>query len=404
MKKTCLYCIIACLSSQFILSCVNKKEQTKTTTDTIEYPLRIPFETAVGSERDLKLSEIADSVRLIPLETTDVSLLNRIMKGGILKSSKYWFLFSFQNVYQFTEGGKFVRTIGSRGNGPGEYSSVACIDIDETIGHVYVLSPGKNINVYDMETGRYLYTRKAPSFSSWSFAMLNDSVSACFQYNLSGQEKSRILVADADGDIIKSFSRSDLFDVKTDYVTLLHFDDDRYMFRNKDMVCYKEYYNDTLFVVTSDSLKPRYIFDLGKYSMPIKHRPEFMGFDKKAFKATSSSYIRMQTLETDAWIFMPYSYWQIESNTIDDMHLLVYDKDKRESFEVTNGIILNDMCGNANIPFCPQNVVSSNILISLLPAENIFEIAEDNPSILEHPQFKGLTEDSNPILMAVYLK
>lgn len=234
--------------------------------------------------------------------------------------------------------------------------------------------------------------------------MLNDSVSACFQYNLSGKEKDRILVAGAEGDTIRAFSRSDLFDTKTDYVSLVHFDDDRYMFRYKDMVCYKEYYNDTLFVVTPDSLKPRYVFDLGRYSMPVEHRPEVIGADRKAFESTSSSYIRTQALETDAWIFMPYCYWQLKSSAIDDMHLLVYDKHKKESFEVRDGAILNDMCGNASIPFCPQNVVGSNILLSLLPAEKIVEMAEENPSILKHPQLMELTEDSNPVLMVVYCK
>lgn len=404
MKKNLQSCLFICISSLFFLSCGNKKEQAQDVSDLTGYPVHIPFEQAVGSERDLKLSEIADSVRFIPLETTDASLMNRIQKGGILKSSRYWFLYSYKNVYQFTDEGKFVRTIGSRGNGPGEYTSVACIDIDETLGHVYVLSPGKNINVYDMETGSYLYTRKTPSFSSWAFAMLNDSVSVCFQYNLSGKEKDRILVAGAEGDTIRAFSRSDLFDTKTDYVSLVHFDDDRYMFRYKDMVCYKEYYNDTLFVVTPDSLKSRYVFDLGRYSMPVEHRPEVIGADRKAFESTSSSYIRTQALETDAWIFMPYCYWQLKSSAIDDMHLLVYDKHKKESFEVRDGAILNDMCGNASIPFCPQNVVGSNILLSLLPAEKIVEMAEENPSILKHPQLMELTEDSNPVLMVVYCK
>ena len=77
------------------------------------------------------------------------------------------------------------------------------------------------------------------------------------------------MVAGAEGDTIRAFSRSDLFDTKTDYVSLVHFDDDRYMFRYKDMVCYKEYYNDTLFVVTPDSLKPRYVFDLADIPCPL---------------------------------------------------------------------------------------------------------------------------------------
>lgn len=403
MRKTNFYFIITCLFSQFIFSCAEKKGQTKTTMDTIEYPIHIPFEKAIGSERDLKLSEIADSVRLIPLETTDASLLNRIIKGGILKSSKYWFLYSYHSVYQFTNEGKFVRTIGSRGNGPADYTSVACIDIDESSGYIYVLAPGKKINVYDMETGVYRYTRKAPSFYSWAFAMLSDSVSACFQYNFSGQEKSRILVAGQEGDTLKAFPRSDLFENKTDFVSLVHFDDDRYMFRYKDMVCYKEYYNDTLFVVTSDSLKPRYVFDLGKYSIPTEHRPEVI-YDKKLFQSISSSYIRTQALETDAWIFMPYNYWQLKSSSADDIHLVVYDKNKRETSEVKGGSIINDMCGTATIPFCPHNVVNSNILLSLISAEDIFKMAEKNPSILEHPQLRQLTEDSNPVLIIVYLK
>ena len=156
MKKNLQSCFFICISSLFFLSCGNKKEQAQDVSDLTGYPVHIPFEQAVGSERDLKLSEIADSVRFIPLETTDASLMNRIQKGGILKSSRYWFLYSYKNVYQFTDEGKFVRTIGSRGNGPGQYTSAVCIDIDDTLGHVYVLSPGKNINVYDMETGSYL--------------------------------------------------------------------------------------------------------------------------------------------------------------------------------------------------------------------------------------------------------
>ena len=51
----------------------NKKEQAQDVSDLTGYPVHIPFEQAVGSERDFKLSEIADSVRFIPLETTDAS-------------------------------------------------------------------------------------------------------------------------------------------------------------------------------------------------------------------------------------------------------------------------------------------------------------------------------------------
>ena len=109
-------------------------------------------------------------------------------------------------------------------------------------------------------------------------------------------------------------------------------------------------------------------------------------------------------METDAWLFMPYSYWQIESTIIDDMHLLVYNKKQKETFAVRNGAIANDLSGTPSLSFCPQTTVASNVAVSLLPAEDILEKAEEDPAILKHPRLKELTEDSNPVLMVVYLK
>lgn len=139
MNRVISYVMLASMFIFCLSACDSKKEQVETTSE--GYPVHIPFATALESERDLRLSDVADSVRFIPLETTDASLMNRVATGNILKSSKYWFVPSYRELFQFTDEGKFVRTIGSRGSGPGEYISVLCADIDESLGHVYVLSP-----------------------------------------------------------------------------------------------------------------------------------------------------------------------------------------------------------------------------------------------------------------------
>ena len=36
-----------------------------------EYPITVPFEAGGGVEREIKLSDIADSVQYVPLETND---------------------------------------------------------------------------------------------------------------------------------------------------------------------------------------------------------------------------------------------------------------------------------------------------------------------------------------------
>lgn len=105
---------------------------------------------------------------------------------------------------------------------------------------------------------------------------------------------------------------------------------DRYMFRYKDLICYKEFYNDTLFVVTEKELQPRYIFDLGKYSIPIDCRMEACDGDWKTYNTIAAPYIRNQVIETDSLLFMPYNYWAGEKQR--ERHMVLYDKKQRNVF------------------------------------------------------------------------
>ena len=80
----------------------------------------------------------------------------------------------------------------------------------------------------------------------------------------------------------------------------------------------------------------------------------------------------------------------------------IYDKNKKECFEVEKGFIENDFGG---MPFQPTTSVAPNVLVNFLNAERIFMYAEqEDASVLEHPQLKNLNEEDNPVLMVVYLK
>ena len=97
----------------------NGKQQTSTTSEkateekqTSMYPIHIPFEEGMEVEREVKLSEIADSVTYIRLETTDEGLVRGFQPSLMRCTSKYFIFGEFQNVIQFTRDGKFVRNIG----------------------------------------------------------------------------------------------------------------------------------------------------------------------------------------------------------------------------------------------------------------------------------------------------
>ena len=199
---------------------------------------------------------------------------------------------------------------------------------------------------------------------------------------------------------MNTFYRSDLFEVKSGTRWLMMSGIDRYMFRYKDLICYKEFYNDTLFVVTEKELQPRYIFDLGKYSIPIDCRMEACDGDWKTYNTIAAPYIRNQVIETDSLLFMPYNYWAGEKQR--ERHMVLYDKKAKECFSVPGGYIKNDFPGA--LPLRPATSLDWNTLVSVWEVGDIMKEAEKNPEVLEHPQLKKLTEDDNPVLMVVYVK
>lgn len=245
----------------FLSACAGKNVEQPVTVEfepvESEYPITIPFEAGVGVEREIKLSDIADSVQYVPLETNDKCLIDFINSGKVVKTGKYWFVSSNTRLYQYTTDGKFVRNIGSRGGGPGQFNYFQQIDVNEDTGLIFMLTTSGKINVYEMETGKFLYDIKIPDKETAQFAMLNDTLVATFMLNMQWATKRNVSISPAKKRYIEYLlSFLDLFEDKSGTRWLMMSGIDRYMFRYKDLICYKEFYNDTLFVVTEKELQP----------------------------------------------------------------------------------------------------------------------------------------------------
>ena len=105
----------------------------------------------------LPLSQLVDSLEFIRLESTDTALVGPAVLGievtkhfmGIISSPN-------DNFKLFDRTGKYLRNIGKRGQGPGEFITIYHSHIDEKGDRIY-LSPwyGDKILVYDLQ-GRYV--------------------------------------------------------------------------------------------------------------------------------------------------------------------------------------------------------------------------------------------------------
>ena len=73
----------------FLSACAGKNVEQPVTVEfepvESEYPITIPFEAGVGVEREIKLSDIADSVQYVPLETNDKCLIDFINSGKVVR-------------------------------------------------------------------------------------------------------------------------------------------------------------------------------------------------------------------------------------------------------------------------------------------------------------------------------
>lgn len=99
------------------------------------------------------LFEKVDETQLESAKDSFIGTIKQIVKSGdrfVVLDSRV-----SKNVLFFTETGQFVRQVGRKGQGPGEYVQPAWVSVDEA-GNVVVLDEGQNKLVFYNREGEYL--------------------------------------------------------------------------------------------------------------------------------------------------------------------------------------------------------------------------------------------------------
>lgn len=384
-------------SGLLFLGCTNKPSSSQEPISETTFPVTLPFETGIGTEQTVTLSQIAREVKIIPLETTDQCLLPAIIKNSITLCGHNLYIPTQKQVFQFTDEGKFVRTVARMGQGPGEYTGIRFISTDDVSKQVFLMDHGKLLAYSG--NGEFMNECKFPF--AWQFSALNDSTFASYIYNNTGNKLFRLLIINSKGDTLTSFPQYDRFTIPSGLNFYLWGKCDKYLYRFQNQVCMKEYYNDTVFTVRPDTLLPRYILQLGKYKLPKEKRFEVLDGNWNVYETTASNYLRPDILETPGYLFIPYTSWNVTDKS-ESPRLAIYDKQKGQLFGVKNGMIQNDMYGK--VPFYPAMRVADDVLLYYWEASDILELAEEDPELKNIPELKDLKADDNPVIMIVRTK
>ena len=388
----------------------------------------IPVTKAIGSGTILNLSDYAQSVSYIPLETNDSVLIGSI--GSVLIQNNAYLIKTYQpgqsaQCLLFDKTGKFVRQIGTYGQGPKEYTFINYMDLHPAVNHIFLDHRERYIEYgLDGDVQKIIRTPICPGKTRcWDVVQMSDSTYLSTLVSPTGREYKAILFGE-NGNTIKLYPN--YFHREKIGIDKKSFGGSRdgKIYRYKDQIRYWRSWDDTIFTFDrNQDIQVAYRFDLGKYKAPM----EWMSSYRKDYDITNYVYPQ-GILESDRYLFLNFACgrnapekfeYVLEGSTpmgrrkrslVNVSVYGLFDKQTGDLVLLNQPIkrkqlgFRNDLDGGPI--FWPKYISPDEKMITWWPADQFLEIygALPNPSAELRAVAKKLKPDDNPVLMVVQLK
>lgn len=386
MKRFCLLCCI--LQGWFWTSCNNQSPDSREN----GLPYIIDFEQCISNARNIKISDIADTIELVELKTPEelpVSMIWQFIPFG-----DYWFINAREGVFKFTNKGEYITTIGKPGQGPGEYPSVFDISVDK-YHKEFIINAYHRVLYYDLD-GNYLRMEnksgrmKNAAFSD-SILWVTDTGRNTDKYMFYGINKLR--------DTIFSLPNP-YYNIKSQdngggYVIMEKAKE--FYYYKGDLYLNGPYVNDTIYQLKGSLCKPYAIFDMGKYKQPLEN---MSWYNYEAFRKHGGNHFGIPAMcESEQFFFMRA---QRMAPSEDGTRFIMYDKQTRQGFLVNENkerTITDDILGGPDIwPIW----TTDDSFVSVIGSYSYTKKIKDGNYTLS-PQLQKVVdnwnEDTNVILM-----
>ena len=217
----------------------------------------VPFYDEIG-KYDNNLSSIASGVRFVKLD--DDPIFKNLLVLDIQQCDSLLFLMDPEHIFVYNASGNFIRQIGQKGQGPGEYVFLSApLQLDEKKRILYAT---------DFYTRRFLsynfnggFLKETPYAEGGQQAYLLDSttiaVNTLAYYRFSPYKPKKLILQDYNRKTKKSFP-SYLYPVKRPR-SMTMFGPDNFLWHCGNDFYLLEYGNDTVFQVTREELIPSLI-------------------------------------------------------------------------------------------------------------------------------------------------
>lgn len=427
--------ITLCLGFIILISCSSKPSQSATITESgseeNEDTLFRVIDLANNMnpcDAPLLLSDIVSDVEYVKLETADKGLVGELKRGYVSDSAIFYCSGSAGNppphIFMFDRfSGKFIRTLGKSGQGPGEMQwPTNCVAKDSL---VYLSSAYRENDffVYKIKNGEFVRCiplNRSNSAAWYYYIGENRVVHFPFMdyWNSDMYTMCDMSIQDFDGNLIKE---------QIPAIDYTGFDNNNrpglkaqpavWSYKNCPNV-YSDL-TDTIYAAIDDSIRPRYFISLGKYNRPPESKvgPEwkkYIIFDR--FWETKEYLLSSFCLKQKGWFFRydkkskEIKTWEQDA-TIEQVSWL--PNDLLGWRVATSAGITNDIDGCSNSLRAMEYISERQFAICITPenVDKIRKIVAESPNVKFPEKCKRLLElmdslgpEDNPILAIYTLK
>ena len=339
-------------------------------------------------------SSFIHEIELIPLETTDSSLIGTSPECIVDRDGGYYIadMNGSQKILRYDSTGRFLNTIGSRGHGPQEYLGISNYLIDTLTGHVSVFSNlDKKVCVYDKD-GTFVSSRtfSIPFSQGWP-------VGECYwlyEGYMNGHSEYRVLKIDAQEKIMETLLPADvqIMPMAESFPVFIPVSGGKLLLR--------ETFGNQIYCLEDGNAVPIFEFDFGTYSIPDEY------YEMDDVKESGNYIMQRDFVCIDRFMEnKKYVFVQALLKKTDDKNGLVYgilDKRSEQWQWYTFADIMNNRHPGAGTV---KILTPENELLCLVDPTRLMDMPSEERSVFKNPVVIGnLTEESNPVLIKCQLK
>ncbi|MFA5849402.1 MAG: 6-bladed beta-propeller [Bacteroidales bacterium] len=368
----------------------------------------------VGKSRLVNLSEIADTIEYIPLETSKESLVERLVADKIFYENGIIYISQKSACIKiFDKRGAYINTINRKGRGPQEYEQFWDVDIEVSTGNICVkgyckileyTKDGHFVRRITFQEGNdskgiFLFSfKKLGNFYIMTSAINKQSVYSAFIMDSTSRVIMKLNYPQEEVDFVQTLSRSfsiidpDIFKYDGS-VRLINGNNEYVLSINKNL-----------------SIDTAFIINYGKYKT----------VDESAREPNSPFLSRfLGVFESNSYLFMQFHVGSLTDKPARKLtargkiyiyphSCSIFNKKTGEFLfldqpEINHLGFVEDLEGGPAI--WPKYISADNYMISYIPAHEFIAHAESNKVSDKFKQIASkLKETDNPVLVRVKLK